>query len=345
MFTKKINLNQEEEKALKILHKTTKDRKKADRIKTILLLNKGFSYTQISEILLLDDKTIKNIEDKYLSDWKEKFLDDNYICYSWKLSKEQEKEVSDYVEENIIMDSMLVINFIKEKFNKNYTRQWVLALLHRLWFVFKKTKKVPSKSNKIKQEEFLEKYNKMKANLTEKEKIYFIDWVHPMHNVDNQYWWIKKWTDKEIKSNTWRDRININWAYNVDNQEAIIIESETINAQSTIELYKKIELLNPDLEKIYLIRDNARYYNNSLVKEYLEKSRIVEICLPTYSPNLNLIERLWLFFKKKVTYNKYYEKFSDFKKVVKYFFDSDILECKDQLKSFITENSMKAIWF
>jgi len=66
MFTKKINLTIEEEKALKILHKTIKDRRKADKVKTILLLNKDFSYSQISEILLLDDKTIRNIEEKYL---------------------------------------------------------------------------------------------------------------------------------------------------------------------------------------------------------------------------------------------------------------------------------------
>lgn len=345
MFTKKINLTQEEEKFLKILHKSTKDRRKADRIKTILLLNKGFSYTQTAEILLLDDETIKTIERRYCEDWKDKFLDDNYVYYSWKLNKDQEKEVSKYVEENIIMDSILVITFIKEKFNKNYTRQWVLALLHRLWFVFKKTKKVPSKANKEKQEEFIKRYNEIKANLTEKEKIYFIDWVHPMHNVENQYWWIKKGIEKEIKSNTWRERININGAYNIENQEAIIIESKTINSQATIELYKKIELLNPNLDKIYIIRDNALYYNNALVKEYLLNSKIVEICLPTYSPNLNLIERLWLFFKKKVTYNKYYEKLSDFKKAVMDFFDRDILDCKYELKTFITENSMKAIWF
>jgi transposase len=53
---------------------------------------------------------------------------------------------------------------------------------------------------------------------------------------------------------------------------------------------------------IYVIRDNARYYANSLGKEYLDTSKIKEICLPPYSPNLNLIERLWLFFKKNITY-------------------------------------------
>lgn len=345
MKDKNINLTKDEELALKILHKTIKDRRKADRIKTILLLNNGFSYSETAEILLLDDKTIRSIEKWYLTDWEGKFLDDNYVCYKWKLTQKQESEIIEFVENDIIMDSMLVVNFIKEKYNKDYTRQWVQTLLHRLWFVFKKTKKIPSKCDKIKQEEFIKIYNELKTNLKEKEKVYFTDWVHPMHNVDNQYWWIKKWTDKEIKSNTWRDRMNINWAYNLENQEVIIIESETINAQSTIELYKKIESLNPDLETIYIIRDNARYYNNALVKEYLANSRIKEICLPTYSPNLNLIERLWLFFKKRITYNKYYEKFSDFKKAVMDFFDRDILECKDKLKSFITENSMKAIWY
>lgn len=345
MKAKNINLMQDEEIVLKILHKATKIKKKADRIKTILFLNKGFSYIETAELLMLDEKTVRSIEKWFLTDWKDRFLNDNYVCYKWKLTEKQELEVTEFVEKDIIMDSMLVINFIKEKFNKNYTRQWVLALLHRLWFVFKKTKKIPSKSDKAKQEEFIERYNVIKANLTEKEKIYFIDWVHPMHNVENQYWWIKKWAEKEIKSNTGRSRININWAYNLEKQEIIMIESVTINTQSTIELYKKIELLNPWLEKIYIIRDNARYYNNVLVKEYLLNSRIIEVCLPTYSPNLNLIERLWLFFKKKITYNKYYEKFSDFKKAVMDFFDKDILECKDKLKSFITENSMKAIWY
>ena len=59
---KNINITPSEELALRILHKSTKDRKKADRIKTILLLNKGFSYNEVAEILLLDNKTVRTIE-------------------------------------------------------------------------------------------------------------------------------------------------------------------------------------------------------------------------------------------------------------------------------------------
>ena len=54
------------------------------------------------------------------------------------------------------------------------------------------------------------------------------------------------------------------------------------------------------MEKIYIFRDNAKYYSNKEVQEYLKTSKIKEIPLPTYSPNLNPIERLWLFMKKEV---------------------------------------------
>ncbi|MBE7547044.1 MAG: transposase [Planctomycetia bacterium] len=58
---------------------------------------------------------------------------------------------------------------------------------------------------------------------------------------------------------------------------------------------------------IYIISDNAKYYRSKLVKEYLANSRIKIKFLPSYSPNLNLIERLWKFFRKKILYNKYYD--------------------------------------
>jgi len=62
--------------------------------------------------------------------------------------------------------------------------------------------------------------------------------------------------------------------------------------------------------------DNARYYRNKLVREYLVKSKIEMHFLPSYSPNLNPIERLWKFMYERILYNKYYEKFSEFKEAV-----------------------------
>ncbi|WP_279512418.1 transposase [Candidatus Thiosymbion oneisti] len=52
--------------------------------------------------------------------------------------------------------------------------------------------------------------------------------------------------------------------------------------------------------------DNARYYRSKAVQEYLKTSRIQLVFLPPYAPNLNLIERLWKFFKQKVLSNQYW---------------------------------------
>ena len=72
-----------------------------------------------------------------------------------------------------------------------------------------------------------------------------------------------------------------------------------------------------------------------MVKEYLKESRIELKFLPPYSPNLNLIERLWRFMNKKIRNNKYCEKFKEFNLVIVGFFEN-ISDYKSELKSLLT---------
>ena len=81
-------------------------------------------------------------------------------------------------------------------------------------------------------------------------------------------------------------------------------------------LYRALEQNNRSLQRIFVVADNARYYRNRTVKAFLETSKVQIIFLPPYSPNLNLIERLWRFLKKIVLYNRYYERFVDFKEAI-----------------------------
>ena len=333
-----FKLTSEEKATLEQMHRSIKDRKKADRIKTVLFLDKGFSYTETSELLMLDRDTIYKIQKKFKQDWIDNFLDDNYSIYTGKLREDEIVKLKKFVEERFIWDSKEIINFIEETFWKKYSPSWITRLLHRIGFTYKKTKHIPAKADKEKQEAFIEQYKELKTNLKEDEMILFWDWVHPLHNSDNSYCWIKKGTEKEIKSNTGRERININGVYCVGTQEVTMITSERINAQSTIELYKKIEEKYSNMSTIFIVRDNARYYNNKLVKEYLETSRIKEMPMPPYSPNLNSIERLWHYFKREVTYNKYYEKFADFEEAVLYFFHDWFSQHKKKLSTFVTDN-------
>jgi hypothetical protein len=56
----------------------------------------------------------------------------------------------------------------------------------------------------------------------------------------------------------------------------------------------------------------VRYCRSQLISDYLNDSKIKLVFLPPYALNLNLIERYWKFFKKKILYGRYYETFSLF---------------------------------
>ncbi len=71
---------------------------------------------------------------------------------------------------------------------------------------------------------------------------------------------------------------------------------------------QKLRLLTPELP-IVLILDNARYQKCQIVWLLACELNIELLYLPSYSPNLNLIERLWKFVKKKCLYSIYYADF------------------------------------
>jgi transposase len=104
-----------------------------------------------------------------------------------------------------------------------------------------------------------------------------------------------------------------------------------------ISYIKHIRENNMDAGTIYLILDNAGYNRAYAVKEAAEINNIELIYLPPYCPNLNLIERLWKYFKKKIMKNKYYQYYNEFKNAVNDFF-RDLHLQKEDLKSLLTLN-------
>ena len=131
--------------------------------------------------------------------------------------------------------------------------------------------------------------------------------------------------------------MNINGAVDIDTLQTVTDFTDSINSQSTIRLFDKLEAKHPEAKVIHIIVDNATYYKSQLVKEYLKTSRIKIHFLPGYSPNLNLIERLWKFFKKKILYNQYYEKFEDFLASCKNFFLCR-KKYQEELRTLLTDN-------
>ena len=84
--------------------------------------------------------------------------------------------------------------------------------------------------------------------------------------------------------------------------------------------------------------DNARYNRSKKVDAYVKKHKRIRLMfLPSYAPNLNVIERLWKFFHEKTLYNTYYDTFKEFNTAVIDFFDT-IDRYKGELRSRLTDS-------
>lgn len=330
-------LTPDEREILRESHRAEQVKRQADRIKTILYLDLGMSYEEVSRLLLLDEGTIRRYEKDYNKTGLDGLLTVHYQGGTSKLTSEQETQLVEELESKVYLSAKEICAYVKDTFQIEYTPEGMVHLLHRIGFVYKKAKQVPGKAEEEKQKKFIEQYEKTKEKKSSNDKIFFIDATHPHHNSIPSYGWIKKGETVEIKSNTGREKLNLNGAVNIQDCEVIIRAEETINADAVINLLQEIELKNSEADNIYIILDNAPYNRAKKVQEYIKDSKIELIFLPSYSPNLNIIERLWWFFKKEVLYNKYYDKFSDFKKIVMSFFENIHLH-KDKLSRLLTDN-------
>lgn len=333
-----ISLSREEKKCLQAIQRETAEKRIYRKVSTLLGLDSGLSITQLAGTLGIDETTIRRYKKIYIIYGMEKYLSDDYQSYWGKLTSHQMAQLIKELKTNIYTTAAQIESWIKKIFGISYNPQGLVHLLKALGFVYKKTKLIPCKADASSQKTFVIEYRQQQKDLGNDEIMYFCDAVHPQHNTNATYAWIQKGFEKEIKSNTGRTRININGALNPNNPTDIIVRDyKTINAETTIEFFRAIESANPSIKKIILYVDNARYYKNKDVEEYLKCSRIALRFLPVYSPNLNLIERLWKFMKKIVINNKYYEKPKEFRNKLFDFFDTIHIH-KKSLECLITNN-------
>ena len=333
------DLTHNQRKKLRRRHRKEHDRRLADRIKAILLLDEGWTYENVAKALLLDDQTIRNYEKTFSQGGISELLKTSYKGGESKLNTDQEAELKAHVSDKTYHSATAVVAYVEKTYGIKYTTKGMVHLLNRLGFTYKKTKLVPGKADAERQLKFVKEYRELKDSKDDDDEILFMDGVHPQHNPIAGNAWILKGQEKEIPTNTGRKRININGVINSESHEVIVREDERINAQSTIKLFQQIEENYHLAAVIYIIADNARYYRAKMVTEYLENSRIELVFLPPYSPNLNLIERLWKFVKKKTLYDSYYPTFIEFKEAVMGIFKNINLKKYDlELASLLAEN-------
>ena len=233
-----------------------------------------------------------------------------------------------------------VCAFVQRTFEVDYTPNAMTKLLKRLDFVYKKPKCVPAKADAAVQEQFAkETLLPLMAQANADTPLYFVDGMHPSYTAHPGFGWIRRGVARELKSNHSRVNVNINGALSWPDREVVHLEAEKITSEAMIALFETLAVRHPSATAINVVLDNASYNRSVAVKAYVstEGCRIRLVFLPPYSPNLNLIERLWWFLKKIALWNEYYPTFAGFKAAIDGFF-RDLGQRREQLMSLITDH-------
>ena len=255
---------------LRATHRSTRDKREADRIKAVVLLATGWTAEQVAEVLQVDPNTVRNHFKCYRQGGSKALGHVAFRGSSCALDQEQLAILDVHLQEHLYVTAKAIARWVEDTFNASYTESGITALLHRLGYVYKKPKLVPGKADPVAQQAHLAEYEKLKRDKGEDDPVYFMDAVHPQHNPVIACGWIKRGEDREVRSNTGRRRVNINGAIDLERLEPVVRFDDTINTDSTIALFEQLEQVNLAATWIYVICDNARYYRSKAVKEYSE---------------------------------------------------------------------------
>jgi len=163
------------------------------------------------------------------------------------------------------------------------------------------------------QESFVEKTLRPLLEECENNKraVFFVDAAHFVFGSFVCKLWcrVRPW----VRAASGRQRHNVLGALHaVTKRVTTVVNDSYITAETVCDLLRKLRSQVEEPRKITVVLDNAKYQTCSLVLECAQGSHIDLCFLPTYSPNLNLIERFWKYVKKKCLYGRFRENFSAF---------------------------------
>lgn len=144
--------------------------------------------------------------------------------------------------------------------------------------------------------------------------VFFVDAAHFVFGTFLCYLW--SFVRVFVRAASGRQRFNVLGAWNATTRElTYVANTTTVNLDTMCELLRKLAALGLS-GPLTVVLDNARYQRNKVVQTLAEQLGITLLFLPSYSPNLNLIERLWKFLKRRSVYGRYHPTFTDFRAAI-----------------------------
>jgi transposase len=312
-----IDLSEIERQNLRELQQTHIHPVVRQRAHVILLRSERIENTKISALTGLSETTLIDYVHRYTEKRSEWVTSLNFRKPASQLQP-FDNAIKEHFEKNPVPTVLQACQEVYKLSGIMLKKTQMRTYLKKLGLQWRKVSGVPAKVNLEAQQKFHD--DQLQPRLTEaktgKRAVYFVDAAHFVMGAFLGFLWCFKRIF--VRTPSGRQRFNVLGALNAVTQTLEIITNHSyITSIQVCELLKKIAAINT--LPITLVLDNARYQRCQMVIELAKQLGIELLFLPPYSPNLNLIERLWKLTKQECLNSKYYANFVDFSAAIQSF--------------------------
>jgi len=307
------------------------------RMETVYLKALGLSHQEIGRIMRVSQTTLREYLQLYQRGGIEALKEVNFNQPKSDLDEHRE-QLREEFEQKPPASLVEAAERIEALTGLRRSQPQVRTFLLKLGLKRRKVGQIPAKADPDEQQSFLQSELEPRLNQAQAQQrhLFFIDAAHFVLQPFLGFLWC--FVRLFLKAPAGRQRFNVLGALHATSLQLVTVTNcDYINSQSVALLLRQLAATFTDLP-ITLVLDNARYQRCRFVQALAAELGIELLFLPPYSPNLNLIERLWKFVKKQCLYSRYYEKFADFKQAIQDCLAEVSGKFKQQLASLLTLN-------
>jgi transposase len=315
------------------------DRRIYQRLSAVLWSDEGRTREEIAGLLAVSTRQVG----QWLRIFRNKGLKElctlHYQGDPGRLRPAQVERLKQEISKGVFHNAEQVRTWVQDTLGVAYSISGLKNLLRRIGASYHKVSGFFWKADVEKQKKWVRKYRRHKREAGPKTRRYFVDACHPVWGVDLLYsCWLLVGQRFYVGVGNGRKRLNILGAYSPDDHDYVDLRltKENITGEQFVKLLEALRAKHPDTAKFILYLDNARYYSKPCVKTWLAAHREFRLVpLPAYSPNLNLIERLWKFLRKKAL-SRWHVTFEGMQTAVAEVLDR-LVDYRDELATLMTE--------
>jgi transposase len=317
---------------------TERDSRIWKRLSALLWLNDGETVEEVGRRIGVTPRQVRKWLKLFHKQGLEGLCQLQYKGRRCQLDDTEIEELKTEVAKGQFHTSQQIIDWIHKRFGVKYSLSGVKELLKRIGVSYHKVSGFLWKADPVEQEEWLDDY---RCDPVGKDiRRYFVDACHPVWGYELLFYcWLLVGQRFHVKVGSGRKRLNILGAYCPEDHEYLDIRlsRDNINGEQFVNLLRVLLERHPHTKCFILYLDNAKYYSKPVVQEWLKRHPQFHLkFLPPYSPNLNLIERLWKLLRKEA-FCRSYDSFEEMEAGVSAVLDH-LEKYHTQLDTLMTEN-------